>query len=315
MSTKKLSRTASEAGGRQKWDRHQSHKEARAAEREYLGKVESDIENYYEYDIAPIDPIGKYYGYRIKSSPIYRWLASRAGQPWSEVHSEFHKVFNKDTVVGQEVIKNYLNRSVEEVPNEQYYGKYSNSSEDFTTSYSTHSFYVDESGLLQQKTKIPRKEPIEKCDTNQLVNWLGGRIVGKVGKQLFWFAPTGKNKKHRGLTTEAKQWKTVWGYHGNRSYMYYRHYNTVNFQYLAYETAYKTDSLGRDIYKDGQRIDIGVQPVWRSGHPSLRQDRKLNAKELSYWNSIPGFYQEKVLEVSPTASPKPKGDPYGYMRY
>lgn len=66
----------------------------------------------------------------------------------------------------------------------------------------------------------------------------------------------------------------------------------------------------------GAPIELDRLPKWvNASTPPLRQDRKLNEKEMDYWNSLPQYYQTKILEKSPTYPKelKPqKRSPYFY---
>ena len=314
MSKKNLSRTVIE-GGRytgNKWDRRNSHAEERAQLRNYLKEIEHDPENYDEYDVEPLQPVHK--GFKDKLSPMYRWLQSKVGRPWDEVRSEVTKEFDTRTVAGRHIVYDHLLSSVQ--LNKEEYRYYWRGSYDETTSYSDHDYYVDEEGLLQKKRYLGRRtvrgyEKIPPFDTKQIANWLSGRVVGQVGNKFFWFVPTGKAQKHKGMG-QAKTWRIAWG--SRRGYYYD---NGLRFEYLAEEITYKKDSLGKVMCQDGKPIEMGRKTVWWPGHtPSLRQDRKLNEKEMEFWSKLPAYYRTKVLELSPNYPNPPKENYYGsYYRY
>lgn len=305
MATKNLARTAIEGGrtASNKWERHYSHAEERAHLRNYLTEVKANADNWYEYDIDPIKPV--YKTFADKLGPMYRWLDSRVGMPWDQVRSDVVKAFDTRTTAGRHIVYDHLLRQVDVVPNYDY-GAYYRGPEDFTQSYYHHDFYVDADGLMQKKDYIKRKQSIPKFNTNQIANWLSGRSVGYVGKKLFWFIPTGKNQKHK--NGAAKQWMTQWG-HSNPKRMYYRSTYGLHYYYLDKQPIHKHDR-GELVYEDGKLIIIGYETSWRMGSPSFRQDRKLNDKELTFWNTIPEYYQIKVLEKSPTYPNPPKEDYY-----
>jgi hypothetical protein len=113
-----------------------------------------------------------------------------------------------------------------------------------------------------------------------------------------------KQKKHR-YGGHAHIWRTTWGY---------REYGPV-FQYLSYEIIYKLDSNGRQVLgEDGKPIEFERKPKWVNATytPSLRQDRKLNEREIAYWESVPEYYRTKILEKSPNYPKPPKPDPNRY---
>jgi len=291
MSTKNLARTVIEGGRHKgnKWDRRNSHAEARADLRDYLKRVELDEEFYYEADAEPTAHVGK--SFDDKLGPIYRWLSRQVGRLWDEVRADIASSFDIRTTAGRHIIFDHLLRSVAITPD--VYRHYE--PEDPTTSYYRNNFYVDGAGVLCKKRYIGRHhyEKVPHIDTNQLCNWLNGRIVGKVGTKLFWFEPTAKNEKRGGY---RHIWKIEWGY---SPYSYYN--NAFQYLYLDYEIIYKRDTLGRIVIEDGRMVELDRKPLWKKVHqaPALRQDRKLTDKEVSYWSTLPKFYRTKILEQSP----------------
>lgn len=307
MSTKNLSRTAIEGGrtGSNKWDRRYSHAETRADEKAYLGEVKADLENFYDYDIPKTRHVGK--DFNDKLGPMYRWLESKIGLPWDEVRSQVTKDFDTRTTAGRHIVYDHLLRQVEVTPNHDY-GAYYRGPEDYTTSFHYHDYYVDDNGLLQKKTYIKRKQKTVHFNTHQIANWLTGRVVGKIGKKLFWFVPADKTKKRGGTNL---QWMTQWGGISN----YYSRTYGLRFLYLYQEPVHRTDKNGQTVLVDGKVVVESYKSVWKAGRPNFRQDRKLNDKELAFWNTIPEQYQIRVLEHSPTYPNPPKQDPYGYYGY
>ena len=235
---------------------------------------------------------------------MYRWLHSNCGRPWNEVKSEVFQKFDTRTTAGRHITYDHLLKSVEEVPDFRY-GRYRYGPDDWTTSYYKNDFYVDEEGVLRAKTLVRRKhEKLPYFDTRQIANWLNGRIVGKVGKKLFWFVPADKNEKRGGY---RREWMTEWNY---RSY----YSNGPVFRYHNYRPIYKYDTEGRILLdENGNKVVREYEETWPyASPPGFRQDRKLNEKELAFWNTIPEFYQTKVLERSPTYPNPPKNNPYSY---
>jgi len=294
MSTKNLARTIIEGGRHRgnKWDRRNSHAEERAALKNYMAEVTLNPDNYDEYDVEPIQHVSK--GFDDKLGPIYRWLHRQVGRPWDEVRSDISQTFDIRTTAGRHIVFDHMLTSVQvgEQRGRYYYGP-----EDTTTSYSDHDYYVDEDGILCKKRYLGRRryrEVVPPFNTNYLANWLNGRVVGQVGNKFFWFVPATKTPKRGGY---AHIWKTVWGY---------RHYYYDNtgpqFQYLSYEVIYKQDKDGSVIIReDGSKIEIDRIAKWVNASPAaLRQDRKLNPKEMDFWNVLPEYYRTKILEKSPT---------------
>lgn len=306
MSTKNLARSIIE-GGRvngNKWDRRQSNAEERAHLRNYMTEVTLDPDKYDEYDIEPRDPV--YKQFNDKLGPIYRWLSRQVGRPWDEVRSDVSKTFDTRTTAGRHIVYDHMLTSVQVGPEFPRY--YSRPPEDPTTSYSDNDFYVDDDGILQKKRYLGRRryrDPVPAFDTKQISNWLNGRIVGKVGNKFFWFVPATKSKKRGGYD---HIWSTEW-HRGS----YYADPGP-QFLYLNYEAIYKKDSLGRAVIgEDGKMIVVDRIAKWvRASTPNLRQDRRLNPKELEFWGRLPEYYQTKILQSSP-GYPKPeKTNRYGY---
>jgi hypothetical protein len=311
MSTKRLQKTVIEGGrnGRNKWERRHSHDTERASERDYLNKVEVDPEGYDEYEIE--EKVHVYKEFSDKLSPVYRWLSSRVGRPWDEVRSEVATTFDTRTTAGRHIVYDHLLSQVSTGPDYKYGQKYD---PDDTTSYFRHDFYVDVEGVLREKTLRPRHPKSEKFDTVKIANWLAGRIVGQVGNKFFWFTPVGKGKKKHGRT---RQWKCEWGNYTKKAGGYYHYPRGIQWVYLELVPIYKLDSLGQPVFEDGKHIVIGTKEEWQIafGKPDLRQNRRLNEKEYSFWNTLPAWAKTTVLEQSPTYPNPPKPDPYGYYRF
>lgn len=315
MSKKNLSRTVIEGGryGRNKWERRHSHADVRAKLKNYLADVMKDIEVAEEEDVEPLEPV--YQGFKDKLSPMYRWLRKQVSRAWDDVRSEITEKFDTRTTAGRHIVFDHLLKSVQIGKEEHRY--YYRGPYDDLTSGSDNDYYVDDEGTLQKKLYTGRRyraDKIPEFDTKKLVNWLSGRIVGKVGTKYFWFSPTGKAKKHR-YGGHAHIWKITWG--RPRSYYDYGYATRIGFEYLTYEPVYKVDSLGfRVLGEDGAPIELERKAVWKSGAtPTLRQDRKLNQKEMDFWNTVPEYYQTKILEESPTYPPEKLKEKYGRPRY
>jgi hypothetical protein len=287
VSKKKLSRTVIEGGrySRNKWERRNSSQIQRAQIREYMINVNKDIDFADECSEPNREKVRK--EFRDKLGPMYRWLRNQVGKSWNDVRSEVTKEFDSRTTAGRHILYDHLLSSVEEIPNAKY-KRYVYGLDNHTQSHFKNDFYVDESGILRQKDYIPyTRNYTPKFDTKSIANWLSGRVVGKIGNKLFWFVPVDKNKKHGGTT---RKWKTEWT--KNTYYTYYGNYG------LTYLYSYSAPIYEKD--KDGISRIAGYQLAWQQGRPSFRQDKKLDDKDIQFWNSIPGYYQTKVLEFSPT---------------
>lgn len=298
MSTKNLARTAIEGGrvGRNKWERRYSHTTERTSTREFCDKLKHDP-NAADDDgffIKEKDKVHK--EFNDKLGPMYRWLGQQVGKPWDEVRSDVIKTFDTRTTAGRHIVYDHLFQSVEVTPNVRL--SYRRTTGDENTSYYKYDFYVDDKGILCQRKYISRKHrswrhKIPAWDTNYLASWLYGRVVGKVGNKYFWYVPADRSQKNH---APARNWVTGWG-------NYTGHYGEygLTFMYLADAPIYKFDNMGRkEKNNEGVPIITGYEPQWHiAATPIFRQAHKLNSKELEYWETVPEYYQNKILGLAP----------------
>lgn len=296
MATKNLARTAIEGGrvGRNKWERRYSHTTERTSTREFCDKLKHDPDAADDdgFFIKKKDRVHK--EFNDKLGPMYRWLGQQVGKPWDEVRSEVTKTFDTRTTAGRHIVNDHLLQSVEVTPNPRM-AFYRRTGDD-NTSYYKHDFYVNGEGTLCQRKYIPRRsrrQNIPAWNTNQLANWLSGRVVGKVGNKYFWYIPADRSQKHH---HPARSWVTGWGNYTGA----YGDYG-LTFMYLANAPIYKLDNMGRKEKNiEGAPIILGYESQWFIDSPNaFRQSRKLNSKELEYWSSVPEYYQNKILERAP----------------
>lgn len=294
MSVKKLQRTVIEGGraSRSKWDRRNSHSLERTSEREFCHRAVIDPESVDNIFINEKKPV--YKEFSDKLSPMYRWLHSQVGNFWNDIYSEISKKFDVRTTAGRHILFDHLLNSVEITPNHR---RYYYNPDDPTASHYRHDFYVDDEGILKEKRYIPRNQnKIPKFNTESIANWLHGCVIGKVGNKFFWFVPVDKSKKYGGYNFK---WKTEW-----KSNYYYN----LTFLHLRHAPIYVKN-------KEGVTEIIGYEPVWKASYPNFRQDRKLNDKEMIFWNSMPEWYQNKILERSPVYPENLKSNYKDYRYY
>jgi len=255
------------------WEKHYrkfSNNKIRVSEREFCTRAKIDDEAPLSYDIVQKEPIwGDYWtGYW---RPIRRWLNSHVGEPWNQVNSLLVAKL-KEVACNDDRENKYLIRSVVDFnpdPSREY-------------SCFRWEFYVDDNGILRRRTRLPKKK-IQKINLRELTNWLGGRVIGKVGDKFFWFTQVTKPKKYRSGTYPDK-WMCRW------SWRYY------GLEYLY---------LDKEKIMDKEGNFVEMRETWKhSSGAFLRQARKLTSKELAYWNKVPKYYQDKVLEWSPTYNGK-----------
>lgn len=318
MSTKSLDRTIIE-GGRyngNKWDRRSSHAETRAEEKNYLSDITHDPEYWYDWDIEPTRHV--YKGFNDKLAPVYRWLHAQVGRSWDDVHSEIAEKFDTRTTAGRHIVNDHLLSSVSVTP--EVHRRYYYNPEDPTTSYQKNDFYVDDSGILQAKRYIPRyargpvgSSKVPQYNTNAIANWLSGRIIGKVGNKLFWFVPADKNKKRGGV---SRTWRTIWGWQESRWGGGLYTTGGLAFVFLHDAPVYKLDERNKKVTdEEGRHIIVGYEPTWTRSYPDyFRQGNKLSNKEVEHFNKFPEYYQNKILELSPT-NPVPVRPSYNTRYY
>jgi hypothetical protein len=205
-----------------------------------------------------------------------RWLNSHVGQNWNQVYSELIVKLKTFSDGNEKELCQYVTGLVEVTKDPRFGGEIGY--------YRFYDFYVDDNGLLQRK-KHQAKVKQPKCNVRELTNWLGGRVVGKVGDKMYWFLPVIKNKKH-GRYNFTDKWKCQWGYSND---YYYRSSYGLRYLYLIKETV---------LDVDGNVLEI--KDVWReAGSLITRQHRKFTSDELAYWNRIPKSYQDSILKHSP----------------
>lgn len=150
MSTKNLARTVIEGGrsGHDKYERRISLRELRNRNRRYCHGVKIGAVDY-EARPAP----ARVYTYRFrdeihadKTQPCRRFLASRAGRRWDDVHAEIVRRFDTNTLPGRHIVRDHLVASVA-LPDDHRY---------LTYWYAGHGpkFWVDEHGVLHHNKKI-----------------------------------------------------------------------------------------------------------------------------------------------------------------
>lgn len=295
MSTKNLSRTVIEGGRarRNKWDRRYSSKAERAKTREYVANLVKDPE-YTEDACQPKrDAVGK--DFADKLSPIYRWIRAQVGRKWDEVKSEVFETFDTRNLAGRHVVYDHLLRSVKEKEDYRYGYRFEN--EDGTT-YFKNDFYVDDDGFLRERRKIKRypknQSPVY---IDRITNWLGSRIVGKLGNKMFWYVSA-----NRSSNGHADEWKCFW-----QSYSRFYSKGIASTGYPAYFFIYY-----KPIYNLERTNIIDYKPEWREvAHLNLRQYKEFTTDDYAFWNTVPAWCQKNCLSYDPN-NPIPKTDKYGY---
>ena len=142
-------------------------------------------------------------------------------------------------------------------------------------------------GVAMKVTCVPTQTGLAET----AIETLTGRIVGKVGRKLYWF--------HINASSSwAEEWKTAWN--SNWFTPKYSSYYNLNYVQKCYTP----------IYKDGVIID--QKEEWRAATYKItaRQYKELSKTDLEFWNQIPNYHQDKVLEWSPTSDANPVKSKY-----
>lgn len=282
MSKKNLARTAIEGGraNSNKWDRRNSHTEERNAAREYCKQAIRDPESVDEQGL--IKKKSKVYkDFTDKLGPMYRWLRSQVGRPWSEVRSEVFQKFDIRTTAGRHILFDHLLRSVEtdSSPPRWFWGYYRDLPQDPNVSHYKNDFWVDESGILKERQYISRRTRRGDGNLNfpWIAQWLKGRVVIKSGSKMYWCASNTKD----GWSTEWKcEWMDRW--------------SGLKYLFLTYESVYNPITM-KSTYKPVWR-----EPFWgKTKKIYARQDVEFSKKDYQIWKEIPSYYQDKILEYSP----------------
>lgn len=175
MSTKNLARTIIEGGRRSvsKDARHDSNVKNRRAINQFCHTLGNDPES---WDDADIPLRRKYYKeFDDKLGPVYKWLDSKVGQRWDDVHSLICSTFDTRTIAGQHIVYDHLIRSVQtSLPVDR---------------YNYYKWFVDENGDLRAANRTKRSrygKPV--YSMSELRAWTGFRKVIDHGNAQFWTA-------------------------------------------------------------------------------------------------------------------------------
>lgn len=286
MSTKKLERTVIEGGryGRNKWERRESHKTLRAAEKNYLTDVLKDPENFEEKIIEKIQPV--YQGFTDKLRPMYRWLASQVGRKWSEVHKEVFEKFDTKTTAGRHITFDHLLSSVvDTLSGWDDRGRIAANQKSYSDRYSE--YYVDPDGILckcasREHTNYTYLKPEQ---YQVICDWLAGRMIGEHGGVLYWFSPV------EGI------WKCEWSkvtevtkYGNQESLLGLRYFNEVKSPYLE---MFK-DSWGYtySVNRTGLHWEVIKNPAGFKQRAPLTQD------EAKHFRLLDKKTQQQILNYT-----------------
>jgi hypothetical protein len=198
MSTKNLAKTVIEGGRRNKWERKQSSADERARARDYCKRVTIDPDYADEDGIEEREHVYKDFSDNL--GPVYRWLDSQDGRPWSEVRSEVFQKFDTRTTAGRHITFDHILRDVVDTQSgfdksgrivDPAIPKESTGKSLYYHSY--YNYYVDQSGIFHKQPEGRRHHYYTQPPTQQELidagKWLDGRMIMEDGGKLHWVLP------------------------------------------------------------------------------------------------------------------------------
>lgn len=286
MSTKNIAKTAIEGGrtGHYKRAVARDREERRAEERHFLRAVKLDPEAADGLVVRDEGPLSEVWGdekFHDKLRPIYRFLSSNVGRPWSKVRSEVFEKFDSRTTAGRHILFDHLLKSVNESGTDAGYERHRN-------------FIVDAYGILREgkTSKFHRYNappPFPDDKRRAVAKWLGARKIGLCGDKLVWFEPS----------WGADSIRAIWGT---------RDYGGPGFN---------RETELRWVWVDAQGKPQLVSLLWPETKVRLsfvrakaervasdiryRQGRLLDKKDAAFFYSLPKMVQERVLDFAPNA--------------
>lgn len=197
MSKKNLAKSTIEGGrvNSNKWERKNSHNQERRSARDFCQKVMVDPESADDEEIKPKNKVCKEFSDKL--NPMFRWLKSKVGQPWSEVRSEIVSKFDSRTTAGRHILYDHLFSSV--IDTQTGFNKYGyivdpsieiidKNDQSYRRAY--EEFYVNQDGILCQVDKEKHKyERINQVDYVETSDWLNGRMIVEHGGVFSWKCP------------------------------------------------------------------------------------------------------------------------------
>lgn len=187
MATKNISRSSLEGGryGYNKYERNASHRHERSRAREWLSNVRKDPEYADEAVIKPRDPV--YKGFTDKLNPAYRFLASRCGRTWAEVHSELRNRFDVRSLQGFHILCQHVLAEVNGAGTEY----------DGGARWRHQRFYIDEDDILRDQGEDHWRHRSRKKYDGPRPEWvknkIGKRRVFDNGETQWWAIPDDKD--------------------------------------------------------------------------------------------------------------------------
>ena len=183
MSTKNLARTALEKGRSESFKRRAS-KEQRSERRQTRNR----LAQWYRFEDTPSKDrknLSKRGNQLENLAPLWKWVRSRVGQPWSLVHSEFCSKCPINSLAGYHITVQHFLKDVEYRTTQfRLKGK-------VPSSRWGSGCYVDNDGILQLGKPPTRYRPTPKLrhSYEEVREWAQYRKVISRGSKLFWGIP------------------------------------------------------------------------------------------------------------------------------
>ncbi|MDP3771299.1 MAG: hypothetical protein Q8R16_03290 [bacterium] len=203
MATKDLGRTPLQAGNTTEY--HEVRRELRQRYRReakaYCRRVTRDPE-FADEAPAPVAPEHRRPEgcwpsdmHADKIGPVKRWIHKQVGRRWDDVYSEIRSTFDVRTLAGRHIVDSHLLGYV-----------------DIRGDREFCDLVVDDEGVLREREdRYPRRRYRSERKTVSdaaLSAWLAGRTVMRRTEMLYWFTPSGHNRReHREVSRmRADHW-------------------------------------------------------------------------------------------------------------
>lgn len=292
MSTKRLERTVIEGGRGNKWERRNSNRPERAAQRAFLSEVRKDPLNA-DFEIIE-EREHVYKDFRDKLSPMKRWLDAQVGRSWADVRSEIATKFDTRSVAGRHITYDHLLSNVTDtLSGRDDRGRIAENQTGWNNRYP--SYYVDGAGLLQRcAVREPSWWPGYKNEAELKVasDWLMGRMVGEKGGVLYWI------DNQNGIW--KAEWSkfienTKWGPREGPLSLKYFSYEMGSYEEKIFRAfAFSTGGYNETVKRSGLHWECIENPT------GFKQRGPLTPEEVKQFRSFPDGMQKEILAFGKT---------------
>lgn len=210
MGTKNLARTVIEGGrtGHNKYSRRKSHRVVRrkltmaliAAGREMIPSSwrGAPFMELWEPELGAFEPQPVRRDFNDRLNPLWRWMDSRVGRLWDEVHAEVRARFDTHTTAGRHIVYCHLLDSVRRAG-------------DPRAEYSR--YQIDEEGILRgsgQRIRSWRLGLQSRVTKTELREFADGRKIVQHGSELFWLVLTDNLRTCHGACEQGSHYHSAY---------------------------------------------------------------------------------------------------------